>query len=255
MRIKALYVLVMFLPVITQIHILKAQEEEEGEFEEVIQEFFITESVYPQDKNEIQLSNYDHLFFYKSQKDYCGTFEIEYGITDRFQVSSEIGYRYLNITDSAGYGGLTNLELEFMYNFYQTRNFSASFCVETEFPTGSEVFGEQDLGFEPNLILAFRVGDLQIHTNLGAELEAEELDDYSVFYNVAALYPVGNLVPILEFNGNYEENNNFMLTPGFIYKIDEFEFGAGFPVNVNSDADLRFGVMFNLILEFNPSED
>ena len=235
--------------------IIAQEENEDKEFEEVIQEFFITESVYPQEKNEIQFTNYDYMYLYDWQKDYWGGFEIEYGITDRFQVSSGIGYRYMSIQDSANRKGFTNLEVGALYNFYQSYRFSASLSLETELPTGAEVFGESEMELEPNLILAWQIGRMQTHVNLGMEFEPEALDEYGLFYNVAVLYPINNFVPTLEFNVYKEDDeNNMFITPGFVYKINRFEVGSAFPVNIGSD-EPKFGIIFALVFEFEPGDD
>ncbi len=239
-------------------NLLSAQEKEnEGEFEEVIQEFFVTESVYPQEKNEIQITNSDYVFFNDFGKDFYGGFELEYGITDRFQISSGIGYRFFDIDNSPNnLDGFTNLELGMLYNIYQSKTFSTSLSLEAELPTGSDYFGEDEIEFEPNLIVANQIGNFQSHINLGFAFGLEDDSESEMFYNIGILYPVNDkFVPILELNGIYEDDeNNMQLTPGFAYKINRFEIGSGFPISLNSD-NSYFGIMLDLVFEFGAGDD
>src|SRR6185295_8110027 len=73
----------------------KDDEEEEDQVPPIIEELFLGKIVYPQEKDEVQLT-----FGYFDGVEAVGNsellFEIEYGITDRFQIGFEVPIESVN---------------------------------------------------------------------------------------------------------------------------------------------------------------
>ena len=199
---------------------------------ELLQEFFIGETVYAQEKNEIQITSKPA---YRNQRDRTKLknipIQIEYGFTDRFQVELGLPYVFHNLKGEHTTGSLGKLELGFLYNILRgNKPFALSVAVDVGLPTvrkGKEIKAaeETEVEWEPALIVAKQIGIVQVHASLVAEITKSES---ALTYNLGAVLPMGNWRATLELNGKIKDDKIIYLTPGVIWTgLDDFEFGLG----------------------------
>ena len=204
------------------------QEKEKESFAQPIQEFPFMEAVYLQEQHEIQST----LSFYHTDEDASISnalgYEAEYGFTDWLQVSAELTHNHWH-SKPMNYN-VYQLEAGTMVGLLSSPRQALSFEMEVEFPLNKpESAGEEaegtEVSYTPVLLYARQLGDIQVHLNAGAEIQAHE---HGWFYNAAAVYGTGNWHPLLEVNGTYEEKANWYLAPGLALNNDSgWEFVAG----------------------------
>ncbi len=117
--------------------------------EQPIQEFFIAETVYPQERDEVQVTLTPS--FWKSGHLRNGELllEAKYGITNRFQVGAAFPYRALRNEEGDRHHGVGDVQLSVLYNLLPGNDpFALSTSLEVEFPTGDENadLGEGEVG-------------------------------------------------------------------------------------------------------------
>ena len=172
-----------------------------------IQEMFQSNLVYPQEKDEIQFTLFPS--FNKNQSGQIARtlFEIEYGITDAFQVIFEWdGLLYQNLRTAPTIAGPGNIEVGAQYSWMGLGdgNTHFSFGNLIEIPVGPVVNGltEGFIEVQPFIILARDFPELnqsQIFFEFGfdwvdqirnvPESTAPEAD--SILWNVGAFFPIG----------------------------------------------------------------
>ncbi|HEU4885681.1 MAG TPA: hypothetical protein VFT45_25830 [Longimicrobium sp.] len=193
-----------------------AQAQEEG-LEEVVQELFITETVYPQGQGEVQLTVDSNL-----ETGYLGRFTAEYGITDQLQVMGSTPV----VQDD---DGSTNGEWSVgaLYNLLNTQALAASVEVEAEFSSADDVV------FEPALIAARQLGPmLQVHGTVSAAFG----DETEYFSGPGAMMDAGMFSPTLELTASGQEHleTTIGLTPGiYLHLGHHAEIGAAAPIRLH----------------------
>lgn len=206
---------------------------EEDSFEEVIQEFAFSSSVYLQDKNEIQ----NTLFGVHSKNETTMNalgYEIEYGVTDWIQFSAAYAYQHTKMEDISYHNA--NLELGTLISIFNNSRQAAAFSMEAEIPlnTPDREIPETEFNtsYNPTLIYARQFEKIQLHLNVGAEL-SEEAPEW--FYNAAAVYGRGNIHPIIEINAVNEEEFKWYPGAGIVFNNDKgWELGAGARHGINN---------------------
>ena len=240
-----------------------------------IQELFQSNLVYPQEEDEIQFT-----FFPSFRKDQDSEktrtlFEVEYGITDAFQIIAEWdGLLYQNPEEGPTISGLGNIELGAQYSWMALGdgNTHFSFGSLVELPTGPVDNGLTDGFLEWNqfIILARDFPDLnqsQIFVEFGfnwvdlirtlPEVADEEV--HSLFWNVGGFFPIDQWRATLEINGSNNQwdggdENEIFLTPGVIYKFSNgLELGVGTPIGFTGFSD-DYRVIGYLMWEFELGE-
>jgi hypothetical protein len=227
-----------------------ASAQKKAGINELLQELFIGETVYAQEKSEIQMTVKPA---YWNQKE--GTklknfpLQVEYGITDRFQVDVELPYVFHNLKDEQATGNSGNIELGFLYNILKgNKPFAFSVAMSAGFPTvrkGKEIneTGETEVEWQPTLIVARQVGKLQVHASVGAEITTSRSE---LQYNLAGVMPMGDWRATLEVNARTGDEKITYLTPGVIWTgLDDFEFGLGV-----SKSRAEWGVTLMAVYEF-----
>lgn len=240
-----------------------------------IQEVFQSNLVYPQEENEIQLTLFPS-FRKGSRSEKARTLvEIEYGVTDAFQVIVEWdGLLYENPKRGPTLSGPGNLEIGAQYSWMGLGDGNTHFSLGTlvEFPTGQADNGLTGgfLEWTPFAVLARdfpQWNQSQIFVEFGyngvnrirtsPQNAAEEID--SLYWNVGGFFPVGLWRGVLEINGRNNrwdggQNNEIYLTPGVIYKLSrEWEIGVGTPIGMTRTAD-DYRVIGYLMWEFELDE-
>lgn len=216
----------------------------------------MTDSVFPNEQGELQptvaadwqrhpLDSWNALL----------SVEIEYGITDRLQVSAGIPWATVHDADEGDRSGAGDFSAEVLYNLIPvTRPLALSLAAEVTLPTGDESrdLGEGEEALEVTMILAGAAGDFQWHLNIGSEWTQEET---ALLYSVAVLraptWRWSNVVPTLELSGESAEGvHQLHWTPGLHWNPSENSgLGLGIPLGL-SHAPERARVMAYYTIEF-----
>ncbi len=223
------------------------EQEEKKSFVQLIQEFPFSQTVYLQELREVQQTlQWEHIGAEGVPDNSLG-YELEYGITEWFQLSLGYTQEYQEINRlGAGTGWF---EAGTMVRLLNRPEQAATFMLEAEFPVKSAdpelTDPEEEPAYMPMLIYARQWGRTQLHLNAGAELQ---VDKQEWFYNVAAVYGTGNWHPVLELNAESADEFNFFAGPGLVVNSEEgWELIAGIR---RSLTDAEWGLSLKLLHEF-----
>jgi hypothetical protein len=224
--------------------------QQEGEFKQLLQEFNFTQAVYPQEKGELQFTAAGFLLQTKNVRDFDLGFSTEYGLTDRLQVEAEF-VDIVVIPRNIDEAGQSNYRINtgLQYTLTNRPGFSSSLAMELNFPVHKVKEDSVSLEYEPHFILAKQIGKGQLHVDIGAEFQTKETE---YFYNLAFVFPIGDLKPVMELNGSYEDDSEIFISPGLVwngYKSLEVVTGTTFGLGNNS---VPWGISLKLIYEFSP---
>lgn len=227
-------------------------EEEKDKFSQLIQEFPYTESVYLQEKGELQQTlNAGHT----EEDEQIGnslSYEMEYGITDWFQLSAGYSYDHWN-TENIPYN--TNwIEAGAELGLLNSSKQAAVLAFEAEFPVKKagveEIETEDKPAYSPSLLYAIQFNKTQLHLNAGAEFQDKEVN---WFYNAAAVYGTGNLHPLVEINAVSEEEFKWYVGTGLVLNSENgWEVSAGARHGIDNS---NWGATLNLIYELSLAGD
>ena len=236
-----------------------------------IQEMFQSNLVYPQEKNEIQFTLFPSFRKNQNAKKARTLFEVEYGVTDEFQLIFEWeGLLYRNPRNDPTITGVGNIEIGAQYSWMGLGdgNTHFSFGNLIELPVGSveNELTEGFFGVQHFIVVARDFPELnqsQIFFEFGfdwvkqvrnvSESLAPEVDSMS--WNIGAFFPIELWRATLEINGNNNKldggnTNDIYVTPGTIYKLSkEWEIGIASPIGVTKTSD-DYRVIGYLMWEF-----
>lgn len=197
---------------------------------EYIQEFFLSEAVRSQEKGELQVT------FGVDSRQNIGTnaaVQLEYGLTDRLQVSFEMPYGVTSDKDAEIPARWSSTTVGLLYQFIRSdRPFALSAGMGFALPIRSR----DHVAYQPTLLVAKTFRKLQIHASFLSDIEQR---NSSFEYNVAGVYPLTRRwFPTFEFNGRRLDGKNaFYLTPGLYRHFKHrLETGIGIPVGVGGIA-------------------
>lgn len=238
------------------------------------QELFNTESVYPQEEGEVQLTSMPRWRHGDSVRRFELPFNIEYGLTDNFQI--EAGWTALSLRNprtGAASSGVGDLELGVKYSFMDIRGSGAHLALafETELPIG-DIDRELTEGFveyEPSVILARdfpQWGGLQLFAQAGLGLvqrvkspvDPDDREPPAHELNLAAgfHFPLGptHLTTELNWSNNRWNHggteNQLFVTPGLVWPWRRgWEVGLAAPIGLTEQAD-DIQLVFQLVWEF-----
>jgi hypothetical protein len=212
-----------------------------------IEEFFLSEAVRNQDKGDLQMT------FGVDSRDHLGSnavLQLEYGLTDRLQVSSEVPYgitaeHYAEVPE-----GWSSATVGVQYQLVQRRTFTLTAGMGVSFPFNSK----SESSWEPSMLVARSFGRLQLHGSVIGEFEN---GSKSFAYNIASVYPVRrHWFPTLEWNGRRLLGRNaFYATPGVYRHYGRgLEIGVGVPVGIGGVASSG-GIVVKITWEFKEDRD
>lgn len=178
-------------------------------------------------------------------------YEIEYGITDKFQISAGYTYDHWKSDDISYHDGW--FEAGVKYGILNTSKQALALALEAEFPVDKPdvetEYAEFQTAYAPMLIYARDFNNLQLHTNVGAEIRKDQTE---WVYNLAAVYGDGNIHPLLELNARDEEEFNWFVGTGLVFNNDN---GWELVTGVNHGVDNKnWNAVLDLIYEFKPGE-
>lgn len=233
---------------------VKESVAQKGEMDEYLQEFFLSETVFPQEAKEIQFT----LKPYLSQSDdthFSIPLTVEYGITDRLQVEIEVPYLISSSKKRTTIQGMENLEIGVLYNVIKSnRPFALSMGVEFPLKTASRKIREYDpeTSVEAIIIAARQFGKAQIHAKMGSEISAGKS---TMNYGVASIFKFGRCKPTFELNWDNEEARTLSVTPGVLWtEPGGLEFGMAFSTKV-PNTYASWGVIASFTYEFSLARD
>ena len=167
--------------------------------------------------------------------------EVEYGVTDWLMAEIEIPYLFFNPENGPGQRGWGDVELELKAGIPGHWNgFQLAVGVEVSLLTGDEDQGlgspETELGFF--VAVSRRFGWLAAHLQGAVEAAEDVRAEYEVRVALDASPWGREFSLLLALNGEIErgEAAGWSVVPGFEVRLDDFQFGAGFPIGLTEEA-------------------
>ncbi len=236
--------------------LLSAQEESWPHPEEIEQ--VRTRTAYVLDQGEVEV---DFVGSYLSFDERGRKFEesrliveIEVGVTDWLMAEIEVPYLFFNPQTGPGERGWGDLELELKAGIPGHWNgFKLAVGLEVSLLTGDEDKGlgspETELGFFA--AVSRRFGWLAAHLQAAVEAAEDVRAEYEVRFALDASPWGRDFSLLLALNGEIErgEAAGWSLVPGFEVRLDDFQFGFGFPIGLTEEAE-KWGVIVDVELEF-----
>jgi hypothetical protein len=177
--------------------------------------------------------------------------DIEYGLTDRFQLGLEAPYGIQSTPTGEIPTSWSTANLSLLYQFIRGYH---SFALSGAMGVNAPLSSRGDLSYEPELLIAKAFGKLQIHTSV---IPALGRDKASLEYNAAALRPLAHhFIPTLEFNGRRNAGlNSFYVTPGIYRHLPHrLEMGIAMPMGVGRLSS-PVGAVFKMTWEIGLDQD
>lgn len=256
---------------------LSAQEDKGRNYFQPLQDVFQADLVYPQEKNEVQLTLIPE--FQSSDDYYHFQFPVivEYGLTDNWQLELTWNTFQKRLSDSVpDVKGTGDMEIGTQYSFMNigSSNFHTAVGFELGIPLVDEDkgLGEEQWEYEPYISLALDIptlNNLQLFAQAGVgfvsekkdETETSEGPDGNEFnINGGFFIPFNHVIVTSEciWLGGFENNSNenqLYFTPGIVFNLPgSWEAGLGIPFGLNDQSD-TFRVMALLTYEFTLCED
>lgn len=215
--------------------LLQAQE-----LEEAFQEFLLADTVFSQEKKEIQITLKSAFQPGPDGPSPRLESELEYGISHRLQV--EMGLSYLSGAPEGEEREPMQIEAGILYQLRKERRFSLSVFAEGEVSAGSD-----ESSWAVGLTAARQLGPVQIHSSARLENGGEEKE--LAHHLAAAWLAARRIVSVLELNRDeWFAEPAWHITPGLVLPLtDLVELGIGVPLTLNQE---NWAAVFQLVLEF-----
>jgi hypothetical protein len=242
---------------------------QEAERPQPVQELFFTETVYPQDKGEVQLTFGTLVDRSREDKAALMPFSIEYGLTNRWQVEAQwAGYARFH---QSPFDDLRSARLTFgtKYSFMNIAHsrVHAAIGLDVEFPDAGafdEGEGESGTEFEPALSMAIDVTHhFTLFGSAGLSVEAKQAGDLldgerpddpgTISMGGLLAFPVATIA--LEYTNRsdtlpWQIDGSPLITPSvMIHPGHKWELGFGVPIGVREGSHTP-GFAMNIIKEF-----
>jgi hypothetical protein len=244
------------------------ENEDDEKVEQIIQELFLGFVVYPQDRREIQLSTGYFRNFTAGSGNWTLPNEIEYGLTDHFQIGFELPVESIRDNEFHGHG-LGIAEITPYWNFYSDRRTGRACGVGCNFglPPREEI-GPRAFVYEPFFVAYRRFPRCAVNLSMFLEvadpIEGGRSADVSGEVALAVFqpfhFPRGQLVPIFESTVEIEaEETTVRLAPAAFWQPKrgigrKMEIGVSWPITLGEE-EVEAGVFALLIVEFGGDED
>lgn len=254
-----------------------AESDAKKGYVQLLNEVFQAEPVYPQDMGQVQLTLVPTYSKGTESKVFELPLEIEYGITDSWQVGLDVlTFQQENPESGPTQSGTGDLALTTKYAFMNIggSDFHASLNFEVKFPTASVGINKNASDgftvYQPSLSLAkdFTGNNSQVFTQVGVGFldrtreprdPANPVPEHTQFFWHSGYFiPYSNQIIFSgEFSWIRDEStldgrqNQLYLTPGVIWVLpgQHWQMGLGVPVGLNNDSD-DYQVILGLIYEF-----
>ena len=252
---------------------LGAQEKFLNKYVQPLQDVFLTDLVYPQDKNEIQLSLFPMFQRFDSRNYFRFPFVMEYGLTNSWQV--EFGYTGSQRTlfqngNSMQEKGTIELGSQYSFMNVDNTNFHAAIGCEIGLENNKEK-NKWEAEFEPYILGAYDLktfGNAQVFCALGAGFSVDRVEDNEntdgdgIEMNLGGgiFHPSDKFIFTAEFNWSTQkwrggEEQQFYFAPGLVIRLSKgWEAGIGIPVGFQNTLATT-GAIIILTYEFSLNED
>ena len=211
-----------------------------GKLDQVIEELFVGEAVYPQDALELQVTGDLGGSRTGDRPGASAGLEIEFGITDRLQISAEAAFEWVS-TPMERLVGLGNPSLEVMYNPLSNRDRGRALSagLRLSFPAASRA-GEDAWSTEAFAVAYQVLGP--VHTNLTASVALElptgagAEREVSLAGALGLFLPIGRWVPVLELGAaSGDRSPAAVLSAGTLWHpVDDLELGAAVQIGLDA---------------------
>jgi len=240
------------------------------EREQPVQELFLTQVVYPQERHEVQLTIGNLIDQSRDDRAALVPFTVEYGLTDRWQIEAEwAGFTQFHESPLANLKtARTSIGTKYSFMNIGGSHVHAAVGMDVEFPRvtafDAEDEGEQGVEFEPALSMAVDIGDrITMFGSAGLSIEkqqAEELlqgtrpDDRGTI-SVGGLVAFRHVTLAVEYTNRSDDlpwrlDGSPLVTPSAIFHPGgHWELGIGMPVGVRAGSRMP-GVAWNVTKEF-----
>jgi hypothetical protein len=231
-----------------------------------LQELILTEVVFPQEKGELQLTLLSRTDKAQNGSALVFPLEVEFGLTDAWQVGLEWGtYSRVRNGDavSSGRGGLA-VGTKYSFMHINGSDVHAAVGLEMEFPGGLGADGlrEDKREVEPFVALAADLHDgVQAFFHVGRSFtprasgdEAGDESPLNVQWNAGALVNLRRVTLAGELNTRtngspWGRGGELYATPSITFLLPSaWEMGLGVPIGLNGRSD-RFGLAVHVIYE------
>jgi hypothetical protein len=221
------------------------------------EELAITRSVVIQDADELESTlsfQYDRS---QPKEVYTAEAELEYGLTDRWEIDADVPYEFLRPKNETGADGIGDVEAAVRYGVIPIGQGPVALTAGLGFgiPTGDRTreLGEGRLALEPFFTASMWAGPCNVQVNAGwtravTNSGKEPRDDFE--YNVAVLYPLKRWYIGVEGNGeSSSEVTTYYVTPELIWRpMKNLELLVAVPLGITRES-ADYGVIGELSLE------
>lgn len=221
------------------------------------EELAITRSIVIQEADELESTVTFQYSKSQPAENYGAEAELEYGLTDRWEIDADVPYEFLRPKNESGANGIGDVEAAVRYGVVPLRQGPVALTAGLEFgiPTGDRTrdLGEGRLTLEPFLTASTWLGPCNVQVNGGwtravTNAGKEPLDDFE--YNVAILYPVKRWYVAVEGNGESSSQvTTYYVTPELIWRpMKNLELLVAAPLGVTRES-ADYGVIGEVSLE------
>jgi hypothetical protein len=239
-------------------------DDDERLYIEYLQELFRTTTVYPQERGEVQVTLAADFHRDGEEKRFEFSPELEYGVTDQWQVGIQWAAFVLRNPDHGrSTRGAGDFELSTQYSFMNIGG--TQWHVATGFELGLPVgsvsrgLGEGVMEYTPYAVIArdfpefhyiqtFAQAGVSFMDAVRGEVEDEDTA-HTLGVSFGLLYPTRTAVFSTEVSWDYNkwdrdgDENHWVITPGVTFGVGlDYEIGIGLPIGLSSPAD-RIGVI------------
>jgi len=225
------------------------------------EELAITHSITLQDADELQSSvDFDLYKFSQpsSERKYSVAAEFEYGLTDRWELDTEVPYRFRDFSHGRSVDGIGDVETGVRYGVIPLDKGPVALDVGLALgiPAGNRTrdLGEGRLTLEPSFTASTWLGPCNVQVNGGWQRAVtnagdEPQDEFE--YNIAILYPVDRWFFVVEGNGiSTRDSTEYYVTPELIWKVvKNVQFLVAVPVGITHES-ADYGVVASVTLEW-----
>lgn len=249
-----------------------AAQEERRDYVQLVNEYFLTTSVYPQERGEVQLTTNPRIEFEEGHRSVF-PFAVEIGLTDRWQIEAEwVPLAVTRPEGLPGRSGVGDVELETQYSLMNVGGSAThvAFGLGVTIPAGPEEAGgtEGETEFEPSISVARdlqtggRPSQLfgQVTMGLVRSEDDSEPEAHEFVLGVGYVIAAGRVRWTAEVNWATNEWNGgdgtaLYFAPGLVWDLPgTWELGFGAPIGVGGEA-ATLGMSLFVLYEFELRDD
>ena len=207
-----------------------------AEPEEPIQELFTGETVFVQDRGEVQFTTVLDGRKNGDEKSWTAAQEVQYGVTDWFELDAALPFVSGLESTALSHAGLGDIELGFLAGLARhIRTGSFSVGARVRLPTGDADKGHGEGETVPETVVIFgkAFGKAQLHASAEVGF-ANKGTPKEWTYGAGVVVPTRRWRETLELDARHEgDEDRLLLTPGLYFKPRKaFEIGVGVPIGL-----------------------